>query len=121
MRKGGVTCGLPSNMVINVGLKVLAQAETQMEPNVMDVATTTTLEGPTIPIGVTSPNAKFVTNWVTLPSLVLNSIHRMSPSIVLQPQLEKTKIGCLIQPLPIISLVIFPIYLFIPNMMELTK
>ena len=91
-----------------------------MATNVMDVALTTTLAGPTIPIGVTSPNAKFVTNWATLPSPVLNSIHRMSPSIVIKPLLERTKIGYLIQPLPIISRVIFSIYLFILNMMELS-
>ena len=57
---------------LTVGLKVLAHAETQMEPNVMDAAPTTLLVGPTIPIGVKSPNANFVTNWATLPSIALN-------------------------------------------------
>jgi hypothetical protein len=108
-------------MTTLVGIKALAQAKTSVEPSEMDVAPTTTLAGPIIPIGVISPNAKFVTNWATLPSLVLNSIHKMSLSIVLKPLLARTTIGYLIRPLLIISRVISPIYLFIPNMMELTK
>jgi hypothetical protein len=74
MHKGGVIIGPPSKMgqTLHVGLKVPAQAETQMEPNVMDAAPTATLAGPIIPISVTSPNVKFVTNWATLPSPVLN-------------------------------------------------
>ena len=87
----------------------------------MDIAPTATLGSPTTPIGVTSPNVKFVTNWATQQSLILNSIHKMPPSIVLQPLLAKTKIGYLIRPLLIISRVIFPTYLFTLNMMELTK
>ena len=62
----------------------------------MDIAPTATLGGSTTPIGVTSPNVKFVTNWATQQSLILNSIHKMPPSIVLQPLLAKTKIGYLI-------------------------
>ena len=104
-----------------MGLEVLNKAATQMEPNVMDVAPTITLGDPTTPIGVTSPNVKFMTNWATLQSSVLNSIHRMPPSIVLQSLLARTKIGYLIRPFLIISRVIFPTYLFTPNMMELTK
>ncbi|RVW85410.1 hypothetical protein CK203_039004 [Vitis vinifera] len=104
-----------------MGLEVLNKAATQMEPNVMDVAPTITLGDPTTPIGVTSPNVKFMTNWATLQSSVLNSIHRMPPSIVLQSLLARTKFGYLIRPFLIISRVIFPTYLFTPNMMELTK
>ena len=79
------------------------------------------LGGPIIPIGVTSPNAKSVISWATLPSPVLNSILIIFQSIVLPHLMEGIKIGYLIRPLLIISRVIFPIYLFIPNMMELTK
>lgn len=57
---------------LNVGLKVSDQAETLIEPNVMDAAPTTALAGPTTPIGVISLNAKFVINWVTLPSPIHN-------------------------------------------------
>ena len=104
-----------------MSLKVLNQAVTQMEPNVIDVGPTTTLGGLTTPIDVTSPNVKFVTNWATLQSPVLNSIHRMPPSIVLQPLLARTKIGYLVLLLLIISRVIFPTYPLTSNMMELTK
>ena len=74
MRKERVITGPLSKMgqTLHIGLKIPAQAETQMEPNVMDIASTTTLAGPIMAIGVTSPNVKFVTNWATLPSLVLN-------------------------------------------------
>ena len=119
----GVISGPLSQMgpTLTVGLTGPAQAEAQMEPNVMDITPTILLAGPTIPIGVTSPNANFVTNWATLPRLVLNLTLKMSPSIVLQPLQERTKIGYLIRLLPIISRVISPIYLFIPSMMILTK
>ena len=112
--------GISSKLALTVGLKVLNQAATQMEPNVMDVAPTT-LGDLTTPISVTNPNVKFVTNWATLQSLVLNSIHRMPPSIVLQPLLARIKIDYLIWLLLIISRVIFPTYPFTPNMMELMK
>jgi hypothetical protein len=117
----GVNSGTSSTMKTPVGLKAPAQAEILVEPSVMDVAPTTTMVGPIVPIGAISPNAKFVTNWATLPSHVLNSIHKMSLSIVLKLQMARTTIGYLIRPLLIISRVISPIYLFIPNMMELTK
>ena len=118
---GGVTRGLSRKLALIMGLKALNQAATQIEPNVMDITSTKTLGGPTTPIGVTNPNVKFVTNWATLQSPVLNSIHRMPPSIVQQSLLSRTKIGYLIRSLLIISRVIFPTYLFTPNMMELTK
>ena len=87
----------------------------------MVVAPITSLGGPIIQIGVTSPNANSVISWSTLPSPVLNSILIMFQSIVLPHLMEGMKIGYLIRLLLIISRVIFPIYLFIPNMMELTK
>ena len=87
----------------------------------MVVARITSLGGPIIPIGITSPNANSVISWATLPSHVLNSILIMFKSIVLPHLMEGIKIGYLIRLLLIISQVIFPIYLFIPNMMELTK
>jgi hypothetical protein len=96
-----------------------AQAGILAALNVMDVVLI--LAEPTISIYAISPNAKSVTNLVTLQSLVLSFIHRMYLSIVPQPLPRRTTIGYLILPLHIISRVIFPIYLFIPNMMELMK
>jgi len=87
---------------------VPAQAETLVALNVMDVILI--MAEPTISIYAISPNAKSVTNLATLQSPVLSFIHRMYLSI-----------GYLIRPLHIISRVIFPIFLFIPNMMELMK
>ena len=87
----------------------------------MVVAPITSLGGPIIPIAVTSPNANSVISWAILPSLDLNSILRMFQSIVLLHLMEGIKIGYLIRLLLIISRAIFPIYLFISNMMELTK
>ncbi|KAL6348523.1 hypothetical protein AAG906_013143 [Vitis piasezkii] len=87
-----------------MGLKALNQAVTQMDPNVMGAAPTTTLGGRTTSICITNPNVKF-----------------NASIIVLQPLLARTKISCLIQPLLIISRVIFRTYLFTPNMMEPTK
>ena len=76
----GVTCGPLSKMgpTLTVGLTAPAQAEAQMEPNVMDATPTILLADPIIPIGVTSQNANFVNNWATLPRLVLNSTLKMS-------------------------------------------
>ena len=85
------------------------------------MAPITYLGGPIIPICVTSPNANSVISWATLSSHVLNSILIMFQSIVLPHLMEGIKISYLIRLLLIISRVIFPIYLFIPNMMELTK
>jgi hypothetical protein len=98
---------------------VPAQAEILVALNVMDVVLI--LAEPTTSIDAISPNAKYVTNLATLQSPVLSFIHRMYLSIVPQPLLGRTIIGYLIRPLHIISRVIFPIYLFIPNMMELMK
>ena len=99
---------------------VPAQAKTLVALNVMDVVLilaepTTTL------IDVLSLNVKYVTNLVTLQSPALSFIHIMYLSIVPQPLPGRTTIGYLIRLLHIISRVIFPIYLFIPNMMELMK
>ena len=101
------------------GLIVPTQAETLVALNVMNVVLI--LAKPTISIDTISLNAKFGTNLVTLQSLVLSFIHRMYLSIVPQPLPGRTTIGYLIRLLHIISRVIFPIYLFIPNMMEPMK
>jgi hypothetical protein len=98
---------------------VPTQAETLVALNVMDVILI--LAEPTISIDAISPNAKSVTNLATLQSPVLNFIHRMYLSIVPQPLSGRITIGYLIRPLHIISRVIFPIFLFILNMMELMK
>jgi len=98
---------------------VPAQAKTLVALNVMDVVLI--LAEPTISIDVISPNAKSVTNLVTLQNPVLSFIHIMYLSIVPQPLPGRTTIRYLIRPLHIISRVIFPIYMFIPNMMELVK
>ena len=104
-----------------VGFKAPVQADTSMEPNVMGDAPTQTLVSPIIPLSAISPSINFVTNQATLPSHVLNFIPRMSLSIVLPLLQEMIKIGYLIRLLLIIPRVIFPIYPFIPNMMELMK
>ena len=101
------------------GIMVPAQADILVALNVMDVVLI--LAEPTTSIDAISPNAKYVTNLVTLQSPALSFIHRMYLLIVPQPLPGRTTIGYLIRLLYIISRVIFPIYLFTPNMMELMK
>ena len=100
-------------------IKDITQAEITL--NVMDIDPITILVSQIISIGIPSLNAKFMTSWAVLLSSILNTTHRMPQSIVLQLLLERIKLGYLIQLPLIISRVIFPIYLFILNMMGLTK
>jgi len=119
MLKGEINRGPPTITLIHMDIKAITQTETIF--NMMGIDLTTILVGQIILIGAPSQNAKFVPNWAILLSFVLNITRRMPLPIVQQLLLERTKPGCLIQLPLIISRVIFPIYLFILNMMGLMK
>jgi hypothetical protein len=106
---------------LNVGLTLSVQDKILMELTVIDAAQITIVAGPLISIGGISLNANFVISLVTLPSSVPTQIPQIFLQTVPHHPRAKTKIGSLIlQPL-IISQEISLIYLFILNMMALTK
>jgi len=106
---------------LNVGLTLSVQDEILMGLTVTNAAQITTLAGPVISIGAISPNANFVISLVTLPSSASTQIPQIFLQTVPRHSWAKIKICSLIPQPFIISQEISLIYLFILNMMALTK